>query len=121
MNHRSTVFETCWMMMRQVWGRPSQYAESFPSVGLFVLMLLASGAWAGWRSLTAWWRTRQLLTRSEPYHSGRWPALDAALRTLPAVPQRLRTLATAHPVACTMGLWRPQMVLSAGLIADLSQ
>ncbi len=115
-----TVFATCWMMMRQIWQIPLQYAESFPSVGLFVLMLLASGAWAGWRNLTAWWRTRRLLARSEPYRPGRWPTLDTALAPLPDVQQRLRMLPTLKSMACTVGLWQPQIMLSAGLIADLS-
>lgn len=115
-----TVLETCWMMMRQVWGILPQPAESFSLVGLLVLMLVVSGAWAGWRSLAAWWHTRRLLARGAPYQPGRWPALDVAIAPLPDVRQRLRTLPALNAVACTVGLWQPQIMLSAGLIADLS-
>jgi beta-lactamase regulating signal transducer with metallopeptidase domain len=34
--------------------------------------------------------------------------------------QRLRILHTEHPVACTVGFWQPQIVLSAGLLTVLS-
>ena len=115
-----TVFEACVMMMRHFQDIAYHQMDAPSVASMLGLVFMASGVWAGGRHLMAWWRTRRFLTRSEPYRFGHWPALDAALTTLPAAPQRLRTLATAHPVACTMGLWRPQMVLSAGLIADLS-
>lgn len=114
-----TVFDTCWMMMRQFWGISPEFAESRPFVSALALLLMVSGAWAGWRSLTLWWRTRRLFMWSTPYCPGRWPGLDAALATLPYV-RRLRTLTASHPVACTVGLWQPQIVLSADLIATLS-
>jgi Zn-dependent protease with chaperone function len=115
-----TVFEACLMMMRQVWGLTQQPVLSPPIAGYVVLGLAISGLWAGGRGLTAWWRTRRLLSRSALYRPGRWPALDAALRTLPHIQRRLRTLAAVPPVACTVGLWRPQIVLSVGLLAELS-
>ncbi len=115
-----TVFEACVMMMRHFRGMAYHQVDGLSVTPLLGLVFLVSGVWAGGRHLTAWRRTRHFLTRSEPYRSGPFPALDAALTTLPMVPQRLRTLATAHPVACTVGLWRPRIVLSAGLITDLS-
>ena len=115
-----TVFDACVMMMRQFRSMAYHQVDA-PSVATMLgLVFMASSVWAGGRYLTAWWRTRGFLSRSAPYRFGHWPALDVALTTLPTVPQRLRILATAPPVACTVGLWRPQMVLSAGLIADLS-
>lgn len=115
-----TVLDACLMMMRQVWGITHRYVASPPFTGVLTLVLVASGAWAGGRSLAAWWCTQRLLAGSEPYRHGRWPTLDVALATLPHVRRRLRMLGAAHPVACTVGLWRPHIVLSAGLIAALS-
>ena len=115
-----TILAACVTMMQQVWGFTSQPVTSPAFAGFILLGLVASATWAGGRGLRAWWRTRRLLARSAPYSPGRWPTLDAALATLPHARQRLQTLTTAHPVACTVGLWRPQMVLSTGLIAALS-
>jgi len=115
-----TILAACVTMMQQVWGFTSQPVTSPAFAGFILLGLVASAAWAGGRGLRAWWRTRRLLARSAPYSPGRWPTLDAALATLPYAQQRLRTLSTAPLVACTVGLWRPQIVLSTGLIAALS-
>lgn len=115
-----TAFEACLMMMRQVWGVPPQLAVAFPFEHGLVLLLAASGVWAVGLSLAAWWRTRQLRFRSAPYGPGVWPSLDAATMTLGSIPQRLRILNTPHPMACTVGFWQPQIILSAGLITALS-
>jgi Zn-dependent protease with chaperone function len=114
-----TVFDTCLMMMRQFWGVSPQFVERLPFVSVLVFLFGASGAWAGWHSLRVWWRTRHLFVWSEPYYPGRWPTLDAALAALPHE-RRLRILTASHPVACTVGLWQPQIVLSTELIAALS-
>ena len=115
-----TMFEACLVMMQQVWGTPPQLAAHIPFDGVLMLLLMASGAWAAWCTLAAWRRTRRLLLRSTPYGLGSCPALDTAVVTLPFIRQRLRTLDTPHPVACTVGLWQPQIILSSGLIAALS-
>lgn len=115
-----TILAACVMMMQQVWGLTYQPVTSPAFTGFILLGLVASATWAGGRGLWAWWRTRRLLARSALYSPGCWPTLDAALAALPHAQQRLRTLTTAHPVACTVGLWRPQIVLSTGLIAALS-
>lgn len=97
-----------------------QLAPNLPLAGGLVVLVSGSGAWAGWCGLRAWWRTHRLLARSTPYRPATWPALDTAAVTFPAMQQRLRILHTEHPVACTVGFWQPQIVLSAGLLTVLS-
>lgn len=115
-----TVFEACLMMMRQIWGITLQQVARPSFAPVLMLGLMVSATWAIGRSLRAWWRTRCLLVSSVPYYPGRWPILDAALTILPPRRWRLRTLSTLRPVACTVGLWHPQIVLSAGLMGMLT-
>lgn len=115
-----TAFEVCLAMMRYIWGVAEPQATISPFAGVLVLGLMASGLWAWGRGLVAWWRTQRLLARSAPYCPGRWPTLEAALVSLPCCRQRLRILTVSYPVACTVGLWRPQIVLSTSLVAALS-
>ena len=116
----TTVFETCLAMMQQIWGiMPHQDLPS-PFALVTLLLILASGTWASVRWLAAWGRTRRMLAHTQPYHPGHWPALDRALAPLPEGRQRLRVLEAAYPVACTIGLWRPHILLSTGMITALS-
>jgi Zn-dependent protease with chaperone function len=110
----------CMATMWQAWTLAQRQAVLSPFTAFVALVLGASGAWAGGRTLWAWCRTRNFLAHSEPYRPGQWPALDAALVPLPHCQQRLRTLATSRAVACTVGLWRHHIVLSTGLLAALS-
>ena len=110
----------CMATLWQAWALAQRPAVTSPFPAFIALVLGASGAWAGGRTLRAWCRTRHFLAHSEPYRPGPWPALDAALTPLPPCQQRLRTLATARAVACTVGLWRHHIVLSTGLLVTLS-
>jgi Zn-dependent protease with chaperone function len=112
--------DACMATVWQVWAMTHWQAVTSPFTSFVALVLGASGAWAGVRTLRAWCRTRRFLAHSEPYRRAYWPALDAALVPLPHCQQRLRTLATSRPVACTVGLWRHHIVLSTGLLATLS-
>ncbi len=112
--------DACMATLWQSWALAQRQAGTSPFTAFVALVLGASGAWAGVRTLRAWCRTRHFLAHSEPYRPGPWPALDAALTLLPPCHQRLRTLATARAVACTVGLWRHHIVLSTGLLATLS-
>ena len=110
----------CAMLQQQGWSLAHSQGRAPAFALFFVLVLMASGAWAGVRRLLAWGRTRRLLASSVPYRPGQWPALDMALAALPHCRQRLRMVATSRVVACTMGLWRHQIMLSAGLLTALS-
>ena len=94
---------TC-AMLHQGWGLADWQGRALAFATLLVLVLIASGAWAGVRRLLAWCRTRRLLARSVPYRPEYWPALAMALTALPSCQQRLRIVATARVVACTVGL-----------------
>jgi Zn-dependent protease with chaperone function len=116
----ATVLETCLAMMQQVWGIMPQHDLPSPFALMMILLILASGVWAGMRWLATWNRTRRVLAHAQPYRCGRWPSLDTALATLPQGRQRLRVFEAPYPVACTIGLWRPRILLSTGMIATLS-
>jgi Zn-dependent protease with chaperone function len=107
-------------MLQQGWGLAEWSGRAPAGATLLGLVLMASGAWAGVRCLLAWYRTRRLLARSVPYCPEHWPALAMALTALPSCQQRLRIVATPRVVACTVGLWRHQILLSAGLLTALS-
>ncbi len=115
-----TVFETCVAMLQQFWDIMPQHDVPSPVALITMLLLLPSGMWAGGRGLAVWRRTRRLLARTQPYSPRRWPDLDAAIAMHPQGRQRLRVLEAPYPVACTVGLWRPRILLSTGMIATLS-
>jgi len=110
----------CAMLLQQGRSLANWQGRAPAFTTLFVLVLLASAAWAGVRRLLAWGRTRRLVASSVPYRPEHWPALEMALTALPHCRQRLRTVATSRAVACTVGLWRHQILLSAGLLTALS-
>jgi Zn-dependent protease with chaperone function len=116
----ATVLETCLAMMQQLWGIMPHHDVPSPFALMIVLMMLGSGTWASVRWLAAWARTRRMLAHTQPYHSGRWRSLDTALATLPIGQQRLRVLEAPYPMASTIGLWRPRILVSTGMIATLS-
>jgi len=116
----ATLLETCWAMMQQFWGIMPQHDLPSPFALITILLMLASGMWAGGRWLTTWHRTRRMLAHTQPYRPGRWPSLDTALAMLPQGRQRLRVLEAPYLVACTLGLWRPRILLSTGMIETLS-
>ena len=116
----ATVFKTCLAMIQQLWGIMPHHDVPSPFALLLVFLMLASGTWASVWWLAAWARTRRMLAHTQPYCPGRWPSLDTALATLPQGRGGLRVLEVPYPVACTIGLWRPRILLSTGIIATLS-
>ncbi len=110
----------CAMLLRQGWCLVEWQGRTPAFATLLGLVLIASGAWAGVRRLVAWDRTRRLLASSVPYRPEHWPALAGALATLPHGHPPLRTVATSRVVACTVGLWRHQILVSTGLLTALS-
>lgn len=116
----ATVLETCLAVMQQFWGIMPQHDLPSPFALIMILLILASGMWAGGRWLATWRRTRRMLAQAQPYRPGRWPSLDTALAILPQGRQRLRVFEASYPVACTIGLWRPHILLSTGIVATLS-
>src|SRR5437870_4041805 len=102
----------CAMLLRQGWCLVEWQGRTPAFATLLGLVLIASGAGAGVRRLVAWDRTRRLLASSVPYRPEHWPALAGALATLPHGRPPLRTVTTSRVVACTVGLWRHQILLS---------
>ena len=116
----ATVLETCLAMVQQLWGIMPHHDVPSPFALMIVFLILASGTWASVRWLVAWGRTRRMLAHTQLYRPGRWPSPDTALVTLPIGRQHLRVVDAPYPVACTIGLWRPRILLSTGMIATLS-
>ena len=116
----ATVFKTCLAMIQQLWGIMPHHDVPSPFALMIVFLMLVSGTWASVRWLAAWGRTRRMLAHTQPYYPGCWLSLDTALATLPQGRRGLRVLEASYPVACTIGLWRPRILLSTGMIATLS-
>jgi Zn-dependent protease with chaperone function len=105
----ATVLETCLAMMQRVWGIMPQHEMPSPFALIIILLRLAM-----------WHRTRRMLVYTQPYRPGHWPSLDIALAMLPQGQQRLRVFEAPYPVACTIGLRHPCILLSTGMIETLS-
>ena len=92
-----------------------------PLAALALGFLTASLAWALVRlglSLRGGWRVRTSLTRYAP---GEFPVLDRALALCREIdPRRVRVLGSAAPEAFTLGLLRPRICLSAGLLGSMT-
>ena len=116
----ATVLESCLVMMQQFWGIMPQYDLPSPFALIMILLIVGSGMWAGLRWLATWRRTRRMLAHAQSYRPECWPSLDTALAMLPQGRQHLRVFEASYPVACTIGLWRPCILLSTGIIATLS-
>jgi len=98
------------------------WTAAHPLAALVLAFLAASMAWALIRlgvSLLAGWRLRRRLSMCEP---GQFPLLDRALRLAPEVePAQVRIFYSMTPDAFTIGLIRPKICLSAGLLRSLKE
>lgn len=116
-----SVVNACLAMMGAAWQVTERHLAIHPLTTGVVLVLGGSLAWAMLRILASVANTRRLLAQSETYAAGRHPTLDAALahRALSGV--ALRVLASPRPLAFTVGLWHPQIVVSEGIASSLSE
>jgi Zn-dependent protease with chaperone function len=108
-------------MMGAAWDVAQHHFSAGPLPALVVAFLAGSFLWAVLRTAGALGNTGRLLGRSEGYAPGRYPKLDGVMRD-PAFRQlALRLLDSTRPLAFTLGLWHPQVVLSEGIVSALSE
>jgi len=116
-----TLVNACLATMRAAWQVTEQHLAMHPLTTGIALLLGGSLAWATLRTLASVANTRKLLTESETYTPGRYPTLDTARAHRALSGLALRVLTSSRPLAFTVGLWRPQIVVSEGIIARLSE
>lgn len=116
----NTVLNACLAMMRAAWQVTEQHLAIHPLTTAIVLLLGGSLVWATLRILASVANTRRLLAESETYAPGRHPTLDAARAHRGLSGLAIRVLSSPRPLAFTVGLWHPQIVVSEGLVARLS-
>jgi Zn-dependent protease with chaperone function len=114
------VVNACLTMMGATWDVTQRHFLVAPLTTVAVLFVVGSFLWALLRSAAALVNTRRVLARSEGYAPGQYPKLDGVTRD-PAFRQLpLRLLDSTRPLAFTLGLWYPQVVLSEGMVSALS-
>lgn len=115
------MVNACLAMMEAAWQVTQRHLTVHPLTTAVVLLLGGSLIWATLRMLASVANTRRLLATSETYTPGRQPTLDTALAHRELSSLALRVLISPHPLAFTVGLLRPQIVLSYGMISSLTQ
>lgn len=116
------VWDACLLISQSVAGASWSWTTTHPLTALALTFLAASMVWALVRlalSLLWGWRLGRQLS---VYESGQFPLLDRALRLTPEVePGRIRVLRSMKPDAFTIGLVRPKMCLSVGLLQTMTE
>lgn len=115
-----TIVNACLAMMGAAWGVTQVHLTLHPLTTIAALFLAGSLLWAVIRTGASLVNTRWLLKRSPEYVPGQHPTLDAALARPGLRRLALRLLPSPRPLALTAGLWRPQVILSEGMVSSLS-
>lgn len=116
-----TIVNTCLAMMG-IALQTTQRHLSVPSLtGLAGVLFGGSFLWALLHTSVSLVNTRRLLHRTSGYAPGRSAKLDAALARPDLRRLALRLLPSPRPLALTAGLWRPQVILSEGIVSSLSE
>lgn len=116
-----TVGNACLAMMGFTPKLTQQPLAVTPMTAGVLLFIAGSFLWAALRLVTSLMATRRLRERSQAYSLGRYPKLDRALERQGLSVLSLRVLEATRPVALTLGLIRPQVLLSEGIIFALSE
>ena len=115
-----TIVTACLAMMGVAWEATQGHLTLHPLTTIAVFFLAGSLLWAIIRTVASLVNTRRLLKRSEVHTPGRYPKLDSLLARPDFRRLQLRLLGATRPLAFTVGLWRPQIVLSERMISSLS-
>lgn len=115
-----TIVNTCLAMMGIAWQTTQSHLTLHPLTTIAALFLGASLLWAVLRTGASVVNTHRLIKQSERYAPGRYPRLDAVLARSDLRRLQLRLLDSSRPLAFTVGLWRPRIVLSESMISSLS-
>lgn len=116
------LLEACLLMSHQVASGLWSWTIESPLRAVVLAFLVGSLLWALSRlalSLFAGWRVGR---RAARYQAGRFPVVDRALESTPEIePGRIRILLSAAPEGFTLGLIRPKICLSEGLLRSLTE
>lgn len=116
------LVDACLLISQPIAGTFWPWMTTHPLTALALAFLAASIVWALVRlglSLFGGWRVEQRLST---YEAGRFPLLDRALRVAPEVePARIRIFRSMRPDAFTIGLLRPKICLSVGLLETMTE
>lgn len=116
------LVDACLLFSQSVAEGVWSWTTTNPLTALVLAFLAASMLWALVRlslSLLASWRVGIQLT---VYEAGRFPRLDQALRLCPEIePARIRVIRSITPEAFTIGLVRPKVCLSVGLLQSMTE
>ncbi|MFQ5882990.1 MAG: M56 family metallopeptidase [Candidatus Methylomirabilales bacterium] len=116
-----TVGNACLAMMGFTPEITQQPLTLPPMTAGALLVIAGSFLWATFRLVASLLATRRLRERSQAYSPGRYPKLDRALARQGLSLLSLRVFETPRPMALTLGLVRPQVLLSEGMISTLSE
>lgn len=115
------VVDACLAMMGAAWDLTERQFSVAPLTTVAVLFVAGSFLYAVLSTGASLVNTRRLLHLPLKYIGGRLENLDAALARPQFRHLRLRLFDSPRPLAFTVGLWNPQVVLSEGMISKLSQ
>lgn len=115
------LVDACLLFLEETGGPVWGFVAARPLSALAGGLVVSSFGWAALR-LAAALLVNHRVARRFSRVTGQVPALDRALRHLPQVSRgRLRLLPSDAGQAFTLGIWRPRIFLTAGLIDSLSE
>jgi Zn-dependent protease with chaperone function len=125
-DHRAAILggfrETCLLISQSIVDTFWSWLATHPLTAGVSAVLLVSMVWALVRlgtTLLAEWRLGRRLSR---YDVGQFAVLDQALRLTPEVERgRVRIIHSSTPDAFTLGVIRPKICLSLGLLRSMSE
>ena len=116
-----TMVKACLAMMGVAWSASQYHLSVSPPTTIAAFFVAGSVLWAVLRTGASLVNTRRLMQQSQGYAPGRHPTLDAAVARPDFRRLRLRLLHSPKPLAFTIGLWRPQVIVSDGIASSLSE
>lgn len=116
------LMDACLLFFDETGGSVWASLTVRPLAALAIALVVSSFGWATLRLAAALLANHRVARRFSRATPGQMPALDRALRCAPQVPRgRLRILPADAVQAFTLGIWRPRIFLTAGLIDSLSE
>lgn len=116
------LVDACLLFSRSVATTTWSWVTHHPLAALALAFLVGSMAWALARLAMALLRGGRLGRKLSAYEAGSFPLLDRALPLAPEVdPTRIRIIPSMTPEAFTVGLLRPKICLSEGLLQSLRE
>lgn len=116
-----SVVNACLAMMGAAWSATQRQVSVAPVTAMAAVFIGGSLLWALVRMGASLLYTRWLLQRSTGCALAGHAKLDPVLARPEFQRLPLRLLYSTRPLAFTVGLWRPQIVLSEGMVSSLTE